>query len=158
MMDSILEFSDAQSIATTPATGGSDRIFNSTNYIDIGGYIQQPGRGRPIWINVVVSTGFGGNPASTFLVYLQTGKTASRWASGIIIASGNASQFATAGETICRISLPAAMGDAIDQIRYIGLVYRAQVGMKAGAVNAWLDIDGATGAHDTKRYGSISGE
>jgi len=148
IMDSILEFSDAQA-ATTTVTAGICHV-DSTNVIDLGdAYFAGIGKGTPIYLNVTVNTAFGGNAtASMFYVWLQTSTNGSTWACGLRFIVANASNLATVGYSIVKAALPAH-----NLARYLQLVYESPKGMTDGYVDSWLSLEAPTSIGDTTTWG-----
>jgi hypothetical protein len=153
IMDSILEFSDAQ-LLTGRSGGGVDAtvggvyVIPSTNTIDLGdAYFAGVGRGTPIYLNVQVNTACN-TAAATFQVYLCTSADNSTWATNLQIASLLGANMATIGVTICRMALPAQ-----DLARYLKLGYGFSYSSATITVDAWLSLEPPTQPLDTKTWG-----
>jgi hypothetical protein len=144
ILDSKLEFSDAQAVTTATTTAH----LKSTNFIDIGDAYQQPARGEPLFLNVNMSTAL---PAGTtlFYVYLNHSTDNSTWTSVGLLAQRAFSALATIGASACRIALPST-----DLNRYLQLTFAPSAGtITAGAVNAWIGLDAPRSRTDTVQYG-----
>jgi hypothetical protein len=150
IMDSILEFSDAQALVANAGGGavGTVYIIPSTNYIDLGdAYMAGVGRGTPVYLNVQVNTACN-NSAATIQVFVCTSTDAATWATNLQIASLLGSACATIGVTIARVALPAQ-----DLARYIRLGYGMSYAANTMKVDAWLSLEAPTQPYDTKTWG-----
>jgi len=142
MLDAKLELSDAQSI------GGAAGSVTSTDIINLGGATQQPGRGKPLYLNVVVNTAFPSG-ATTLQVCLQSSTNGTTWSSKVTFASTALSNLATAGVSIVRAAIPAH-----DLGQYLSLDYLTSAEVVAsGKVDAWIGLEAPTSPYDTTQYG-----
>jgi hypothetical protein len=150
ILDDKLVLCDAQDVPT--AVGGS---ANSENYIDLGDATQMPGRGTPLFLNVVVNTAIAGTAgASKLQVALQHSADGSSWASKVVFAAQLVDALATPGVKIAAISLPQE-----DMERYINLALYTETGLTSGKIDAWISLEApARGPEDTTTYGAISGQ
>ena len=155
LMDSILEFSDAQALVAgagglTDTTNGNIYIIPSTNTIDLGdAYVGAAvGRGTPVYLNVQVNTACN-TAAATFQVFVaRSADNAGGFATNLMAASMLGANLATVGVTIARIALPAH-----DLKRYIRLGYGFSYTAATISVDAWLSLEAPTQPLDTKTWG-----
>ena len=151
IMDDILEFSDAQSIALGGPVGGTQTHADSTNIINFGdAYVGKTvGKGTPVYLNVQVNTAFAGTAASVLDIYLNSSADGTTWASGPKLGVITQANAATIGVTILRQAFPAS---EYGLNKYLCLVYSG-TGMTSGAVDAWLSLEAPTQPLDTKTPG-----
>lgn len=149
ILDSKWVFSDAQTLAGISGSNCS----NSTNVIDMGDATQQMGRGTPLWLNIVVNTGFTGAAASTLVAALNHSADGTTWASKLIFASITASAAATAGVVVAQVALPQ---ESLN--RYLQLSYLRALGLSSGKVDAWIGLDTPRTPQTSTTYGAVSGE
>lgn len=144
ILDSKLEFSDAQDVTSATTTAH----LKSTNSIDIGDAYQQPARGEPLFLNVNMSTALP-TGATLFYVYLNHSTDGITWTTVALLAQRSFSALATIGASACRIALSAH-----DLNRYLQLTFAPSAGtITAGAVNAWIGLDAPKSRTDTVQYG-----
>jgi hypothetical protein len=155
LMDSILEFSDAQALvamsggSSVGSTGNAVYIIASENTINFGdAYVgKAAGRGTPVYLNVQVSA-VCSNAAATIQVFLANSADGTTWATPLQIASMLGSACATVGVTIARLALPANMLG-----KYLRLGYGMSYATDTMSVDAWLSLDAPTAPLDTKTWG-----
>lgn len=141
LIDAKLELSDAQAITGTGSKTSED-------IINIGGSTQNPGRGTPLYLNVVVNAAFPSG-ATTLQVCLQDSADGTTWASKITFAAVALSALATPGISVVKIPLPST-----DLRQYLSLDYLLSAEVAAGGkLDAWVGMEAPTGAYDTTQYG-----
>lgn len=149
LMDAKLEFDDANTL-NTGLTG--NRASHSQNVIDLGGATQMPGRGTPLYLNVVVNTGFTNSTSTKLQVTLEDSADNSTWSSKVTFAATAVANLATAGVSIVKAAIPAH-----DLQRYLRLEYlfNADYGdaSDTGKADAWIGLEAGTSPYDTKQYG-----
>lgn len=127
MNDDKLFFSDKQSLVK-----GSTGDIDSTNVIDFAAVKPDPGMGRSVFLNIVVTTAVAGGTINFVLKDSADNSTyAAVYETGAIAAAS-----LTAGKKVIRMALPEGVR------RYLKMVYT--VGTSAtttGAGSAWLDIN-----------------
>ena len=127
MNDDKLFFSDKQSLVK-----GSTGDIDSTNVIDFAAVKPDPGMGRSVFLNIVVTTAVTGGTINFVLKDSADNSTyAAVYETGAIAAAS-----LTAGKKVIRMALPEGVR------RYLKMVYT--VGTSAtttGAGSAWLDIN-----------------
>lgn len=127
MNDDKLFFSDKQSLVK-----GSTGDIDSTNVIDFAAVKPDPGMGRSVFLNIVVTTAVAGGTINFVLKDSADNSTyAAVYETGAIAASS-----LTAGKKVIRMALPEGVR------RYLKMVYTVgTAATTAGAGSAWLDIN-----------------
>lgn len=127
MNDDKLFFSDKQSLVK-----GSTGDIDSTNVIDFAAVKPDPGMGRSVFLNIVVTTAVAGGTINFVLKDSADNSTyAAVYETGAIAASS-----LTAGKKVIRMALPEGVR------RYLKMVYTVGTSATtAGAGSAWLDIN-----------------
>lgn len=127
MNDDKLFFSDKQSLVK-----GSTGDIDSTNVIDFAAVKPDPGMGRSVFLNIVVTTAVAGGTINFVLKDSADGSTyAAVYETGAIAAAS-----LTAGKKVIRTALPEGVR------RYLKMVYTVGTSATtAGAGSAWLDIN-----------------
>lgn len=127
MNDNRLFFSDKQSVIK-----GSTGDVDCTTNLDLSAANPDPGAGRPVYLNIVVTTAVAGGTINFVLKDSADDSTyAAVYETGAIAASS-----LTAGKKVLRMALPEGLR------RYLKMVYTVGTSATtAGAVSAWLDIN-----------------
>ena len=127
MNDDKLFFSDKQSLVK-----GSTGDIDSTNVIDFAAVKPDPGMGRSVFLNIVVTTAVAGGTINFVLKDSADNSTyAAVYETGAIAAAS-----LTAGKKVIRMALPEGVR------RYLKMVYTVgTAATTAGAGSAWLDIN-----------------
>ncbi len=127
MNDDKLFFSDTQSLVK-----GSTGDIDSTNIIDFAAVKPDPGMGRSVFLNIVVTTAVAGGTINFVLKDSADNSTyAAVYETGAIAAAS-----LTAGKKVIRVALPEGLR------RYLKMVYTVgTAATTAGAGSAWLDIN-----------------
>ena len=127
MNDDKLFFSDKQSLVK-----GSTGDIDSTNVIDFAAVKPDPGMGRSVFLNIVVTTAVAGGTINFVLKDSADNSTyAAVYETGAIAASS-----LTAGKKVIRVALPEGLR------RYLKMTYTVgTAATTAGAGSAWLDIN-----------------
>jgi hypothetical protein len=127
MNDDKLFFSDKQSLVK-----GSTGDIDSTNVIDFAAVKPDPGMGRSVFLNIVVTTAVAGGTINFVLKDSADNSTyAAVYETGAIAAAS-----LTAGKKVIRMALPEGVR------RYLKMVYTVGTSATtAGAGSAWLDIN-----------------
>jgi hypothetical protein len=142
-MDSKLLMCDGTSIA---GSAGAVTLIGSV--IDLGAgrnfydtaQTQNPGEAGNVWLNVKVSTAItGASSTTTIALYHHTTASVASGAA-LISKAGVTPTLGVAGYTVIRQKLPAGTIN-----RYLGICKDIDTAaVSAGAIDAWLSIDGET--------------